>query len=698
MPTSRRHMLKLTAGLTGTLMTASAVNASAASAPAPWGALPSARQLAWHRRLNYAFVHFTVNTFTDREWGYGDEAESVFNPTDFSADQIVQSVKMGGLTGLILTAKHHDGFCLWPTAYTAHSIKNSPYKNGKGDIVGEMAEACRRHDLPFGVYLSPWDRNHADYGQPSYVECYHNQLTELLSHYGTLFEVWFDGANGGDGYYGGAREVRKIDGATYYQWDKVREIVRRLQPDAVTFGDSGMDIRWVGNEEGIAGDPCWPTMDTGPYTEAKGNAGVRGGTVWNPAEADVSIRPGWFWHSDEKPRSAANLTELYLQSVGHGSSLLLNIPPDRRGRIPDADVAALNTWRSHLDTTFADNLAAGARVTASSRASSTYAPENALQSGRFWAAAPHDRAGAWLCFDLPAPASFNLIALAEDISLGSRTDTFAVDMWNDGGWSEIARHTCIGNRRLIRLDASVTTRRVRLRIVSAAASPTIGNFGLFHMADLLEEPSIRRDRQGLLTLHAAKPGIEVHYTLDGSTPTRTSPLYVAPVPFVDGGEVKAIAIDARTGVASDAVSETFDVSPRDWRILSPQEDTTEALLSGGVFCGQPGRPLEIVIDLGRDYDLKGFTLVPFRPDIRMPVSQTSITGSPARYTAWVGEDGQTWGDPAGSGEFSNIAASRTEQKIRFAVAHRGRYLRLVLPQAVLDRPIIALNGIGILTR
>jgi alpha-L-fucosidase len=692
-------MLKLTAGLTGSLMTASAVEAHVrSSALVPSGAVPSARQRDWHRRLNYAFVHFTVNTFTDREWGYGDEAEAVFNPTDFSADQIVQAVKAGGLTGLILTAKHHDGFCLWPTAYTEHSIKNSPYKDGKGDIVGEMAEACRRHDLPFGVYLSPWDRNHADYGQPSYVTCYHNQLTELLSHYGKLFEVWFDGANGGDGYYGGAREVRKIDGATYYQWDKVRAIVRDLQPDAVTFGDSGMDLRWVGNEDGVAGDPCWPTMDTGPYTQEKGNAGVRGGPLWNPAEADVSIRPGWFWHSDETPRSPANLIRLYLESVGRGSSLLLNIPPDRRGRIPDADIASLKAWRALLDATFAHNLAAGARVTASSSASPAYAPKNALKPDAAWAAAANDRAGAWVSFDLPAPVSFNIIRLAENLTLGARTDTFAVDIWQEDAWSAIARHTCISNMRLIALDAPVSTTRVRVRIISATASPTIGNFGLFHMPEILEEPGIGRDRNGLLTLKAPRPGIDVHYTTDGTMPTPASPLYTAPEPFVDGGEVKAIAVDGKTGVASEAVSERFDVSPRDWHIVSATGDTPQAILAGGVFSGPHGQPVEIVIDLGRDYDLKGFTLVPFRPDIHMPVSQTSITGSPAGYTAWVGEDGQTWGPPAGSGEFANIAASRAEQKIRFASSHKGRYLRLVLPKAVLDRPIIALSGVGILTR
>src|SRR5581483_6084366 len=281
--------------------------------PKPHGPLPSPRQRAWHELEMYGFLHFTINTFTDREWGIGDEDPALFNPTDFSAEQIVTCAKAGGLKQLILTAKHHDGFCLWPSRYTEHTIARSPYKAGRGDIVGEIAAACARHGLKFGVYVSPWDRNNPEYGRAGYVRVYHGQLRELLTQYGKLHEVWFDGANGGDGYYGGARETRRIDAKTYYQWDMIRAMVREHQPDAVMFADAHMDVRWVGNEDGIAGDPCWPTMDTQPYTPERGNSGVRDGTLWNPAEVDVSIRPGWFWHPDENEqvRSPAKLMRLY---------------------------------------------------------------------------------------------------------------------------------------------------------------------------------------------------------------------------------------------------------------------------------------------------------------------------------------------------------------------------------------------------
>lgn len=456
------------------------------SEPKPYGALPSARQQAWHDLETYAFVHFTVNTFTDREWGLGDEDPAVFNPTDFSADQIVTVCKAGGLRQLILTAKHHDGFCLWPSRYTEHTIARSRYQDGKGDIVGELAAACARHGLKFGIYVSPWDRNNAAYGRPDYVRVYHGQLRELLTQYGKLHEVWFDGANGGDGYYGGAREMRKIDATTYYQWDVIRAMVRELQPDAVMFADSHMDIRWVGNEDGMAGDPCWPTMDKQPYTPQRGNSGVRGGELWNPAEVDVSIRPGWFWHPDEnnQVRTPAMLMELYFESAGRGANLLLNLPPDRRGRIFEADAIALKTFREVLEKALSHDLAQGASVRASSTFSPAFAAANILTRARPWAADSSDRSGAWITLILPEAATFNMVRLREAIQYGVRIDEFAVEAWQDGRWRSLAQHSCLGPRRLIRLDTPVTTRQVRLRIIKAAASPVLSEFGLYLLPNL----------------------------------------------------------------------------------------------------------------------------------------------------------------------------------------------------------------------
>jgi alpha-L-fucosidase len=670
-----------------------------AAGPKPYGALPSPRQRAWHELETYGFLHFTVNTFTDREWGMGDEDPAVFNPTDFSADQIVASCKAGGLTQVILTAKHHDGFCLWPSRHTEHTIARSPYKGGKGDVVGEIAAACARYGLKFGVYVSPWDRNNPEYGRPGYVRVYHGQLHELLTQYGRIHEVWFDGANGGDGYYGGARETRRIDASTYYQWDVIRSMVRELQPDAVMFADEHMDVRWVGNEDGIAGDPCWPTMDTRPYTPALGNSGVRGGDLWNPAEVDVSIRPGWFWHPDENDqvRSPARLLKLYFESAGRGANLLLNVPPDRRGRVFEADALALKTFREVLERALSRDLAQGATVTASSVFSPYFRPANVLSGTKPWAALESDCSGAWITLSLPAAVTFNMVRLREAIEYGVRIDEFALQVRQQGGWKTLAQHHSLGPRRLIRLDVPVTGRKVRLRIIKAAASPVLSQFALYLLPDLVEDPSIDRDPHGMVSLRAQGRGTALFYTLDGSQPNVMSQRYSAPFPLPTGGMVRALAVRTEGGEQSAVVTREFDVSPEGWRVASATGDNPESLLKGGTFLGQPNMPVSVVIDLGQAYDLKGFTLKPV-VDRTMAITTAAQVGPPARYTAWVSTDGHTWGEPAGSGEFSNIAVNRSAQVVRFGEPHTGRYLRLLLPQATQGRPLIGIGGIGILTR
>ncbi len=268
--------------------------------PEPIGPLPAERQLKWHELEFYAFVHFNMNTFTDIEWGTGGESPELFNPTELDLRQWARVCKEAGMKGIILTAKHHDGFCLWPSAYTAHSVKKSPWKEGKGDVVRELADACEEFGLKLGLYLSPWDRNHAEYGTDAYITYFRNQLTELMSNYGELFEVWFDGANGGTGYYGGANEERRVDRKTYYDWPVTRQIVRELQPSAVMFSDAGPDVRWVGNEAGWAGETNWSLLRRDEFYPGSPNykdltSGHEDGTHWLPAEVDVSIRLRWYY-------------------------------------------------------------------------------------------------------------------------------------------------------------------------------------------------------------------------------------------------------------------------------------------------------------------------------------------------------------------------------------------------------------------
>jgi alpha-L-fucosidase len=332
--------------------------------PSAFGAVPSSRQQAWQAMEFYGFIHFTTNTFTDKEWGYGDESPSVFNPAAVDARQWAKLASEAGMKGLILTCKHHDGFCLWPSKFTEHSVKNSPWKNGRGDVVRDVSEACREYHLKFGIYLSPWDRNRSDYGKPEYITYFRNQLRELLTQYGPIFEVWFDGANGGDGYYGGARENRTIDRSTYYDWPNTIAMIRQLQPDAICWSDVGPDARWVGNERGVASETNWCTMNlAGRYPgysppgynfEVDLGQGHENGESWVPAEVDVSIRPGWFYHvrEDAKVKTPAKLLDLFYKSVGRGANLLLNLPPDRRGLIHENDVANLRAFRNALNVLF----------------------------------------------------------------------------------------------------------------------------------------------------------------------------------------------------------------------------------------------------------------------------------------------------------------------------------------------------------
>ena len=456
--------------------------------PKPYGPTPSPRQLQWHELEFYGFLHFTVNTFTDKEWGYGDEDPALFNPTDFDAEQIVRVAKEAGMKGLILTAKHHDGFCLWPSKYTEHSVKHSPWKNGRGDVVREMSGACRKYGLKFGIYLSPWDRNHPAYGRPAYLSYFRNQLRELLSNYGPVFEIFLDGANGGDGFYGGARETRRIDRETYYEWPTTWQMVRDLQADACLFSDAGPDVRWVGNERGIAGETCWATLNVkdfvpGRADQARLNHGDRPGAQWVPAECDVSIRPGWFYHAaeDTKVRTPQNLIEIYYASVGRGASMLLNVPPDRRGRINQNDERSLREFRRILNATFANDLAQKAKVTASNvrGGDKRFLPENAIDNRRdtFWSTDDDVRTPE-LVIDLKREVTFNVVRLREYLALGQRVEAFAVDFWRDNQWAEFASGTSIGNCRLLRKQP-VTTSKVRLRITQAPVCPAISELALF---------------------------------------------------------------------------------------------------------------------------------------------------------------------------------------------------------------------------
>ncbi len=443
-----------------------AVAATMAGAPATRGAFasalgaaqsarprPSAAQLEWQRDELAMFLHFGVNTFTDREWGDGTESPAIFDPSALDARQWARTARAAGFRMMILTAKHHDGFCLWPTRTTAHSVASSPWRGGHGDLVREFVDACRAEGLRAGLYLSPWDRNHPAYGDtPRYNAVYYEQLTELLTRYGRIDEVWFDGANG-EGPNGKKQE---------YDWARTWGLVRRLQPQAVMFSDAGPDVRWIGNERGAAGTTNWSTVDprivTRPGMEGTDvmrslQDGDRDGTVWRPGETDVSIRPGWFYHpaEDAKVRTPENLVELYFSSVGRNSKLLLNVPPARTGLLSDADVASLTGMRTRLDAIFARDLAAG---------SSARWHRGVLE------------------LELAAPATVSILDLREEIAKGQRVARYRVDGRDGGAWRELVRGTTIGYRRLERV-APTRVRALRLVIEDAVEPPDLVRVGCF---------------------------------------------------------------------------------------------------------------------------------------------------------------------------------------------------------------------------
>jgi len=457
--------------------------------PAASGPVPTARQLAWHAMEMNAFVHFTTNTFTDKEWGYGDENPEIFNPESLDTDQWVETIKKAGFKGLVLTCKHHDGFCLWPSKFTEHSVKNSKWKNGQGNVVQEVHDACRKHGLKFGVYLSPWDRNRADYGTPGYIEYYRNQLKELFGLYNPVFEMWFDGANGGDGYYGGAREKRRIDGKTYYDWPSTLEMVRGMAPEVIFFSDAGPDIRWCGNESGYVNETNWNTLNADTIFAGKPNitellnTGEENGKKWIPAEVDVSIRPGWFYHAGEDSlvKSPQQLFDIYLTSVGRGSNLLLNIPPDRRGVFHEIDVKNLLEWRKLLDEAFKVNFALKAKVKSDSyRGKSKLYAGSSVTDGNpdtYWAT-DDDVTGGVLEIDLGSIREVNYIILQEYIKLGQRVKRFGIDVRAGKEWKEAASATTVGYKRIVKIDP-VETDRIRIRFSESKACPLISNVEVY---------------------------------------------------------------------------------------------------------------------------------------------------------------------------------------------------------------------------
>ncbi len=459
------------------------------SNPEPCGPIPSENQLRWQDMEMYAFIHYSLNTYTDQEWGFGNEDPKLFNPSNLDCRQWARVCKQAGMKGIIFTAKHHCGFCMWPSKYTEYSVKNSPWKNGQGDVVRELAEACKEEGLKFAVYLSPWDRNHPEYGKPAYVTYFRNQLRELLTEYGDIFEVWFDGANGGDGWYGGANETRRIDGKTYYQWAETFRMIRELQPNAVIWNDGGDrgDLRWVGTEAGNVGETNWSLLNKeGDVPYQMLHYGVEDGDSWVAAETNTSIRPGWFYHEteNENVKSLSKLMDTYYKSVGRNSCLLLNFPIAPNGRIHPTDSLRGIAFKKMINEVFKTDLTKTALQTPLNIPKKQ--GEDVLALQKAW--------GSGRLIEFLNPTTFNRFVVEEDIRYGQRVKKFSLEAEVDGQWvplkDELVENgdglTTIGHRRIICFP-TVTATRLRFIVTDAKCDPIIKKVGIYLAPNITQD-------------------------------------------------------------------------------------------------------------------------------------------------------------------------------------------------------------------
>ncbi|KQR95499.1 hypothetical protein ASG01_06550 [Chryseobacterium sp. Leaf180] len=679
--------------------------------PEPYGVLPTEAQLRWHEMEMYGIIHFGVDTYTDKEWGFGDENPRLINPKNFDAEQIVSAAKNGGLKGVIVVAKHHDGLCLWPTKTTEHNISKSPWKNGKGDMVKEYQLACEKLGMKLGIYCSPWDRNSALYGDKKYIGIFKDQLTELYTNYGDIFTVWFDGANGGDGFYGGANEVRKIDRSGYYEWDKIWQLTRNLQPNAVVFGDVGPDVRWVGNEEGHAGETSWATYTPEAAEAGKNPAngftkyqlateGTRNGKFWMPAECDVPMRPGWFYHESQNSqvKSPYELLDLYYKSVGRGASLDLGLSPNRDGQLNAEDVTSLARFGKIVKNLFSENLAKKAKFTAGN-----IRGNNEVKFGTGFLV-DDDRYSYWatddaeknpeLLLSFDKEIEFNVIRIRENIKLGQRIEKFYVEAFIGNKWQKIASATAIGPNRLLITSKIIRTKKVRLKIEESPVCLAISDFGLFLEPGHPAKPEMVR--MGDEVLIKAEKNADLYFTQDGKIPDGKSQKYSKPIVLINGGMIRAIAI--QKDQMSDVATQNFGLSKKKWKISAGKNSvlknaekmSDDKVNTFGTVVQKSGTdflPQDLIIDLNEEKIISAIEYLPGKEE--------ETDGVVDQYEISVSTDGKNWKTVAG-GEFSNIASNRVPQNIKLKKPEKVRYI-LFKANKVLSGNFASFSEINVFT-
>ncbi|MCF7568252.1 alpha-L-fucosidase [Sabulilitoribacter arenilitoris] len=686
------------------------------NAPTPYGPVPTENQIRWQEMEFYAFIHFSTNTFTNQEWGYGaaDDAQ-LFNPSNLDCDQWARVCKEAGMKGIILTAKHHSGFCLWPTETTDYSVKNSPWMDGKGDIVGDLAKACKKYGLKLGIYISPWDRNHSSYGivdangSSPYVEnIFRKQIEECLTKYGEIFEIWFDGANGGDGYYGGAKTVRRIDRKTYYDWPNTYKMIRSLQPNCVIWNDKGdrADLRWVGTESGYVGETNWSLLyKTGDVPKKMLRYGVEDGDAWVPGEVNTSIRPGWFYHESEDSRvkNLPKLMETYYKSIGRNGTFLLNFPIDKRGLIHENDEKEVLAFAKAIKETFATDLAKNAKIIASNVRDNNkkFGAINVTDGNKdtYWSTDDSVKTAS-LIIDFDKPKTMNRFLVQENIRLGQRIKSFTLEAFVNGEWKQLKDQlvangngtTTIGYKRIISFS-TIHASKLRFTVTETKACPVISNIEVYNAPQILVPPVIMREKSGNLIITPSDKESEIYYTLDETMPTPTSKKYLGPI-ATDGKKVtiKAIAYEASSKKNSSVAEEKFDIAKKNWVVINTTDPKATDAIDGNVnttwYQGNNSKmPIDIVVDLGKIEELIGFRYLP---------SQSYPPGIFTHYQFYTSNDNKNW-ELVDEGEFSNIKNNPLWQTKIFPL-ESARYIKLRAEKNTLSNDSVGYAEIDIITK
>lgn len=675
------------------------------SPPAAYGPVPTQNQIEWHEMEYFGLVCYGLNTYTRQEWGYGDIDPKVFNPENLDTDQWARIAKESGMKGLILVAKHHDGFCLWPSKTTDYTVAATPWKDGKGDVLGDLAESCKKYELKLGVYISPWDRNHAEYGRPGYVKDYHEQWREVLEYSDDIFEVWFDGANGGTGYYGGARESRKIEKG-YYQFPEIFKLIKEKQPRAIFFGyveDITQDVvRWGGTEEGTGSETNWCRFDdptTGDIEIMK--TGLKNGKYWMPVEGNTTILSPkkWYYNESSQPRTLKNFVDLYYTTIGQNATFNLGLSIGPSGKIPERDVKSMLAQKRQIDKELAENLAKNMKITSDNeRDKSTFNAENVLdESTKTYWATKDGVQKASLILDFEKETTFNRLLLQEYIQLGQRVHKFTLEIETDHDWKEVAHGTTIGYKRILRFD-NVTSKKARVTIETDALCLTLANLEIYNAPPLLAEPGMIADIEGNIVLQATDE-LSIYYALGDDSSGSNYKEYTSPIHLPYGGTIRAYTKHSQSDHKSGIVSQKFGMAKKEWKIHGAQGGNTNANQPSNAIDANTGSYWEttgevgngnhyIAINLGKQTGITGFSYIP--PDL-------GVAGAIFEYEFYASKDGKHWGEPISKGEFSNIENNPIAQRVTFKQVVQAKYIKLVSVSAVKNHNKTVINEIELFT-